>query len=252
MDRTALHENDNLEQLVIAQLSDSNRPDWFTSYTIAFRELMAYYRCAMVEVAARFDVLDQEFSLKFDHNPIEAVKTRLKAPQSIFDKLRRHQQAMTIDSIEENLSDVAGVRIICAFTSDIYALADAFLKQDDIKLLYRKDYIRSPKENGYRSLHLIVETPIYLLDHKRSMKVEVQLRTIAMDWWASLEHKITYKKDLALPEEAYRQLTACAEAAAALDNRMESIALTARFLEADKYKDATAEMTGSEDRNADQ
>ena len=122
---------------------------------------MAYYRCAMMEVSAKFNVLNEELSLQYDRNPIETIKTRLKSPESIVEKLQRRGYPFTVESIEKNLNDVAGVRVICSYTSDIYMLADAFIRQDDITLLERKDYIEDPKPNGYRSLHLIVEIPIF-------------------------------------------------------------------------------------------
>ena len=130
---------------------------------------------------------------------------------------------MTVDNIENNMHDVAGVRVICGFPSDIYTLSEAFLNQDDITLIERKDYMANPKPNGYRSLHLIVEIPIFLHDEKKPMKVEVQFRTISMDWWASLEHKIRYKKDVKVPKDIAEELRECAEAAAILDGRMEQI-----------------------------
>lgn len=157
------------------------------------RELMAYYQCAMMEVETKFKVLSQELSLEYDRNPIETIKTRLKSMDSITDKLLDRGFSLTLENIEQQLNDVAGVRVICGLPSDIYELADAFLRQDDVRLIMKKDYIANPKENGYRSLHLIVEIPIFLHDEKKMMKVEVQLRTISMDWWASLEHKIRYK-----------------------------------------------------------
>ena len=186
-------------------------------------ELLAYYRCAMMEVETKFRVLNEELSLEYDRNPIETIKTRLKSVDSIADKLSRQNLAMTVDNIENNMHDVAGVRVICGFPSDIYTLSEAFLNQDDITLIERKDYMANPKPNGYRSLHLIVEIPIYLHDEKKPMKVEVQFRTISMDWWASLEHKIRYKKDVKVPKDIADELRECAEAAAILDNRMEQI-----------------------------
>ena len=128
-----------------------------------------------------------------------------------------------VENVENHIFDVAGIRVICGFPSDIYALSEAFLRQDDIRLVERKDYIKTPKANGYRSLHLIVEVPIFLHDEKKLMKVEVQFRTMAMDWWASLEHKIRYKKDVEVSPEIARELYACAEIADNLDQRMESI-----------------------------
>ena len=197
--------------------------EWLKSYAAPYKELMAYYRCAMMEVETKFRVLNEELSLEYDRNPIETIKTRLKSVESIGDKLSGMNKPITVESIEENLKDVAGVRVICGLPSDIYTLADAFLRQDDIVLIKKKDYIANPKTNGYRSLHLIVEIPIFLLDEKKMMKVEVQLRTISMDWWSSLEHKFRYKKDVAVPEEIDLELKECAEAAAILDRKMESI-----------------------------
>ena len=197
--------------------------DWIKSYAAPYKELMAYYKCAMMEVETKFRVLNEELSLEYDRNPIETIKTRLKSVESIGDKLMALKAPITVDSIEHNLHDVAGVRVICGFPSDIYTLADAFLNQDDITLIEKKDYIANPKPNGYRSLHLIVEIPIFLHDEKKKMKVEVQFRTISMDWWASLEHKIRYKKDVQVPNGVAEELKECAEAAAVLDTRMEQI-----------------------------
>lgn len=188
-----------------------------------YKELMAYYRCAMMVVAGKFNVLSEELSLEYDRNPIETIKTRLKAPESILEKLQRRGLPVTVESIEENIHDVAGVRVVCSYTSDIYALAETFSRQDDIRVLETKDYIRTPKPNGYRSLHLIVETPIYLHTEKRLMKVEVQFRTISMDFWASLEHKIRYKKNLPDNSDMEKELLDCAELSAQLEQRMERI-----------------------------
>ena len=193
------------------------------NYALPYRELMSYYRCAMMEVETKFNVLNEELSLQYDRNPIETIKTRLKSPESILEKLHRKNHPVTVDSIEQNLNDIAGVRVICAFPSDIYQLEEAFLKQDDIRLVERKDYIANPKSNGYRSLHLIVEIPIFLHDHKRLMRVEVQFRTISMDWWASLEHKIRYKKGLQESDHVDQELFECAQMSAELDSRMEKL-----------------------------
>lgn len=191
--------------------------------TLPYRELMAYCRCTMMEVEAKFRVLNEELALKFDRNPIEAIHTRLKTTESILNKMLRHDYPITTESIEENLNDIAGIRVLCTFPSDIPMLEESFLQQDNIHLLKRKDYISNPKPNGYRSLHLIVETPIYLHDTKRLMKAEVQLRTLSMDWWASLEHTIRYKKDIDFSAELVHKLWRCAEEAAVLDKRMEEI-----------------------------
>ena len=214
---------ENLNRMLLSVLPEKQITKWIKSYAAPYKELMAYYKCAMMEVETKFRVLSEELSLEYDRNPIETIKTRLKSVESIGDKMSRLNLPLTVDNIEQNLNDVAGVRIICGFPSDIYTLADAFLRQDDITLVKRKDYIENPKSNGYRSLHLIVEIPIFLHDEKKRMKVEVQFRTISMDWWASLEHKIRYKKDVLIPDGVVDELKDCAEAAATLDKRMESI-----------------------------
>ena len=191
-----------------------------------FQELMAYYRCAIMEVETKFRVLDIQLSIQNENNPIETIKTRLKRPESILAKLQRRGHPLTIESIEKNLFDIAGVRVICSFPEDIYRVADCLLRQDDIRLIERKDYIKHPKDNGYRSLHLIIEVPIFLQTEKRMMKVEVQLRTIAMDFWASLEHKLRYKKNMDAVEDyalVSQRLKACAELSANLDTQMEAI-----------------------------
>ena len=168
-------------------------------------------------------MLNEEFSLQIDRNPIESIKTRIKSMDSIVEKLHRNHLPMNNTSIEQNLNDIAGIRVICSFPQDVYLLARALLKQDDIVLISKKDYIQHPKPNGYRSLHLIVAVPIFLAEEKRIMKVEIQLRTIAMDFWASLEHQLRYKKDVEYGEELTQELRDCAEASAELDLRMEAI-----------------------------
>lgn len=190
-----------------------------------FYELMAYYRCAMMEVETKFRVLDEHFSLKYNSNPIESIKSRLKAPESIAEKLSRRGFPLTIESIEKNIYDVAGVRVICSFPRDIYMLADLLLMQDDVVLVEKRDYIKNPKPSGYRSLHLIVEVPIYLHSGKKMVKVEVQLRTIAMDFWASIEHKLRYKNNINKKEvkTIAEELLECSRVSAMLDKRMEQI-----------------------------
>ena len=189
----------------------------------AFMKLMAYYRCAMMEIETKFNVLNQEFSLRYDRNPISSIKSRLKSPASIREKLTRRGIDVTIENIETCLNDVAGVRVICAFPEDVRTIANALLGQDDVELIERKDYILNPKENGYRSLHLIVAVPIYLAHEKRKMRVELQLRTIAMDFWASLEHQLRYKKDVVFTDEMAKELKFCADLSAELDRRMDHL-----------------------------
>lgn len=190
-----------------------------------FDLLMSYYECAIMEIETKFRVLNHELSLEYDNNPIESIKTRVKSYDSILKKIRRKNIPLNLQAIEENLKDIAGVRVICSFPDDIYKLAESFLKQDDITLIERKDYIKNPKPSGYRSLHLIVQVPIFLQNEKKMVNVEVQFRTIAMDFWASLDHKMRYKKELSdeeveiLQEELYD----CARQSAALDERMQEI-----------------------------
>ncbi len=210
------------EHNIIPRARNSVRK-WMKEQSLPYKELISYYTCAMMEVETRFRVLDEDFSIKYDRNPIETIKTRIKSFDSIMDKLSRNSYPLTVESIENNLNDVAGVRVICSFQSDVYQLAEAFLSQDGVQLLVRKDYISNPKPSGYRSLHLVVAVPIFLHDHKKLMKVEVQFRTLAMDWWASVEHTIRYKKDVELSEQAAKELFECAEMSDALDRRMEYI-----------------------------
>lgn len=188
-----------------------------------YRTLMMRYECAMLEVKTKLDVLNTELSLHTSRNPFESIKCRIKSPQSIMNKLKKHDLPLTVESIEENLNDVAGIRVICSFPDDIYKLVDCLLAQDDITLIERKDYIKEPKSNGYRSYHLIVEVPIFLTNEKKPMRVEVQFRTIAMDFWASLEHKLKYKKNIKNSESISEELYFCADLISQLDRRMQQI-----------------------------
>lgn len=192
--------------------------------TRPFAELMMRYKCAMLEVKTKLDVLNTQLSLENDRNPFESIECRLKSVPSIIEKLNRKGLELSAESIEKNLNDVAGIRVICSFPEDIYILAEELCSQDDIRLIARKDYIKNPKPNGYRSLHLIVEIPIFLMPEKKFMRVEVQFRTIAMDFWASLEHKLKYKKDIKNDvEQISEELRECAEEISRLDMKMQSI-----------------------------
>ena len=212
------------ERKIASVLSKDDVAD-IEDYFSKVQKLMSEYRCAILEVKTKFKVLDEQFSLLHERNPIEDIESRLKSPESIFGKLERKNLPLTIESIEREISDVAGVRVICSFVDDIYMLADCLLQQDDVKLIKYKDYIKNPKPNGYRSLHLIVEVPIFLQNEKKHMKVEVQLRTIAMECWANLEHKLRYKKSLS-DETAIltaQELQECAELSAVLDSKMQKV-----------------------------
>lgn len=207
----------------LMQKIDSDTVEWIQEKMKDFDLLMAYYRCALMEIETKFKVLNEEFSLEHDRNPISSIKSRIKSFDSITEKVDRKDLPFDVDSVEKYINDVAGIRVICTFPEDVYLLTDALLKQDDIMLIRKKDYIAEPKENGYRSLHLIVAVPIYLAHEKRLMKVEIQLRTLAMDFWASLEHQLRYKKDFEFTEEMADELKLCAEQSATLDLRMEAL-----------------------------
>ena len=213
-----------VEERLVAALSEGSMARMMGTLE-KLKRLMSYYRCAIMEIETKFRVLDEQFSLRHERNPIDTIKSRLKSPESILEKLNRRGYPNTLSSVESNLTDIAGVRVICSFKDDIYMLADCLLKQDDVKLIAAKDYIKNPKPNGYRSLHLIVETPIYLQDGKRQMKAEVQLRTIAMEFWANLEHKLRYKKNLPpeLAAATAKRLYDCAERSALLDDEMQRV-----------------------------
>ena len=187
--------------------------------------MLLNYQCAMMAVETKFNILNERLSIKGENNPIEAIKSRVKSLDSIIRKLEKYHWPLTIESAEENLRDVAGVRVICSFVDDIYRIEKCFLEQEDVTLVIPKDYIKNPKPSGYRSLHLIVKTPVYTEKGRKDVLVEVQMRTIAMDFWASLEHKLRYKKNLSpeSTEQLARELEACAEESAKLDEKMLSI-----------------------------
>lgn len=195
------------------------------NYTLPIRELLVYYECAILELETKFKVLDLQFNIAHHRNPIESINSRLKSVDRIVRKLKKYGCPLTIESIEENLWDVAGIRVICSFKEDIYFLEKNLAQQDDIKVIMRKDYIKNPKENGYRSLHLRLEVPIFLASgNKKWVKAEVQFRTIAMDFWASLEHKIRYDKllkgDL---DKINREILECASMCSELDDKMQKV-----------------------------
>lgn len=187
--------------------------------------MLMNYQCAVMEVETKFNILNNRLSIQEEHNPIEFIKSRVKSLDSIIRKLEKLQLPITIESVEESLRDVAGVRVVCSFVDDIYAIAENFLAQEDVTLIQRKDYIQNPKPSGYRSLHLIIKTPVYTENGKKDMFVEVQMRTIAMDFWSSLEHKLRYKKNLnpQIAGQLARELEACAAESAKLDEKMLSI-----------------------------
>ena len=212
-------------QLIVNQLKARVAPDEIISTMEEYKQLMTKYGCAIREVRTKFEVLNDELSIKSNRNPIHAIDSRVKSQESVLDKLNRKNLSFTLENIQQELSDVAGIRVICDFVDDIYEIADMLLKQDDIKLINYKDYIRAPKPNGYRSYHMIVEIPVFFSEGRENLKVEVQLRTIAMDFWASLEHELRYKKDLdeSVSSSISAQLLECASTIADMDSKMQDI-----------------------------
>lgn len=198
-------------------------PDSFLSEALQFREQMMMYSCAIREVKTKLEVLNDDLAVRYQRNPIQMIKSRVKKPASILEKLKRRGYPVTVKSISENLYDVAGIRVVCSFIDDIYMVGEMLARQDDVKVLMVKDYIRCPKVNGYRSYHMIIEIPVFFSDRTERMKVEVQIRTIAMDFWASLDHQMKYKKDLDDSGEISEELKECAEIIAQTDIKMQSI-----------------------------
>ena len=187
-----------------------------------FSDLRMRYQAAIKEVSTKLEVLDNEYSVRYDYNPIHHMQCRIKSIESIMDKIERKGWPKEIESVYK-VMDFAGVRVVCNYIDDIYTVEESLLRQDDIKLLKRKDYIKKPKESGYRSLHLVVEVPIFLSDRTYHMPVEIQIRTIAMDTWASLEHELKYKRKKELPGYVVQELRNCARSMAELDASMERI-----------------------------
>lgn len=185
-----------------------------------WKSVMFLYNSALKGISTKIEILNNEFIHIYNYNPIEHVKSRLKTPESIVSKLKRYGWDVTIENMTEKLSDIAGIRIICSFISDIYQIADMISRQSDVTVLYVKDYIKNPKPNGYKSYHMVVTIPIYLTDGPVETKVEIQIRTIAMDFWASLEHKIYYKFEGEGPPYLQKELKACADVVDMLDARM--------------------------------
>lgn len=190
---------------------------------VEYKELLMTYSCAIKEIRTKFEVLNTEFNIRYQRNPINFINTRLKRSSSIAGKLERLELPFSIENIEQNIHDVAGVRVICSYVDDIYLLAKALIQQDDIHLIRQKDYIANPKPNGYRSLHLIVSVPVFFANQTKNVEVEVQIRTIAMDFWASLEHQLKYKHAIVNEEAIVKELKACADIISSTDIRMLNI-----------------------------
>ena len=185
-----------------------------------WNEVTLVYNSALKQINTKLEILNDEFQHVHKYNPIEHIKSRLKTPESIVKKLRKYGVDSTIENMVVYVNDIAGIRIICSFTDDIYQIADMLSKQEDIKVMEVRDYIKNPKPSGYMSYHMLVTIPVYLSDRIVETKVEIQIRTVAMDFWASLEHKINYKFEGNAPEHIKNELVECAQMVAKLDNRM--------------------------------
>lgn len=210
----------------VKQLFPANTGELLVEEMYKFIEMEHLYESAIREVKTKLEILDSEFRTKYAYNPIHHIEDRLKSPKSIFEKLHRKEKAFNVESAKSNLHDIAGIRVICNYIDDIYTVADLLTAQDDVKLIKRKDYIREPKPNGYRSLHLVIQTPVYLSEAKEEVFVEVQIRTIAMDFWASLEHELKYKTDTEVSADLAARMKRCAETIAATDAEMQEICKT--------------------------
>lgn len=220
----SMNPNSELNQSIVNVPDLVEVPDLLLKQAYQFQEAMMMYTCAIREVKTKLEVLNDELSVRNSRNPIEMVKSRVKKPVSIVEKLQRRGLPISLESMMENLDDVAGIRVICSFLDDIYAVSDMLTRQDDVHILAIKDYIRHPKPNGYRSYHMIVEIPVFFSDRKKWMRVEVQIRTIAMDFWASLDHQLKYKKEVGdYSEEISKELKECADVIAKTDERMLNI-----------------------------
>ena len=218
-------ESNNTEMMIFPQVDRAiyDQRKRVAGTVIDYKEMRMRYSCAIKEVRTKFDVLNSEFNVRYRRNPITSISSRLKSSSSIMNKLSRKGLDFTLENVENNLYDVAGIRVVCSYVDDIYVLAQALAKQDDITVIKEKDYIKNPKPNGYRSYHMIVSVPVFFSDQTKDMAVEVQIRTIAMDFWASLEHQLKYKQDVPNQREIVEQLTDCAERIAAVDEQMRQV-----------------------------
>ena len=224
-------QDENILLPIHSSVQNMSIPDDFYKMAFQFQQIMMIYESAIKQVETKLEILNKENKVSRKRNPIETIKSRIKSPESIAKKLEKKNLPVTFESMMENLNDIAGVRVICPYISDIYTVRDMLLKQPDMKLLIQNDYIENPKESGYRSLHLVVEIPVYLSKTAHKVKVEIQLRTIAMDFWASLEHQLRYKTTTKVPDSVRRELFRVAETIAMTDREMEEIAIELQTLD---------------------
>lgn len=231
----------SLENELSLNINHAQLDEYFNTFIdtlLGYKEMMLSYDCAIKEVRTKFDILDTEFKVKHSRDPISSIDSRLKSNSSLMEKVGRLGIEPDVETIQEHIEDIAGVRIVCNYIDDIYKIADAFVSQSDVTLLKKKDYIANPKPNGYRSLHLIVSVPVFFASTKKDVKVEVQIRTIAMDFWASLEHQMKYKKSEL--DDAYSILTElkmCADIIARTDEKMQNIRESIDSLQNEQVED---------------
>ncbi len=216
-------------EVIIRQAAEDNKkiladPSEILNTAMEFQQLLMLYESGIKQITTKFEILEDEFESKHQRNPISSISSRIKEPLSIASKLQRKGLSVTIDNMVNKLYDIAGIRVTCPFISDVYHVTQMLLAQGDIELIEMKDYIKNPKESGYRSLHVIVKVSVYFSDQKRAIPVEIQIRTIAMDFWASLEHQLHYKKDYPMPADIKEELRSIADSIEANDIRMQALA----------------------------
>lgn len=215
--------NENIKRIkMLDSIIYSKEPGIFLEKAKLFQEYLMMYDCAAKEIMTKLEILNEDLKFKYGRSPMEFIQSRIKSPESIIEKLQRKGNDVILDSLQQ-IEDIAGIRIVCSFIDDIYEIAEMLISQDDVTLLSCTDYICCPKSNGYRSYHMIIEIPVFFSDRKLPMKVEIQIRTIAMDFWASLEHKLKYKKDVKNSTELTEKLKHCADVIAKTDLEMQDI-----------------------------
>ena len=228
MEKSNIHVPSPLPSIIKNSVSSQTN---FYKLAMQLQQMIMVYESGIKQIETKLDILNKENKIAGRRNSIETVKSRIKTPQSIIEKLEKKGLPISFTSMMENLNDIAGIRVICPYISDIYNIKNMLLKHPDITLIEEKDYIKDPKESGYRSLHLVVEIPVYLSESTHNVKVEIQLRTIAMDFWATLEHELRYKTTTSVPESVRRELKRVAENIAMTDKEMEEIAIELQHLE---------------------
>jgi len=220
-----------MDQIPAIVSNTLSNPDEFYKMALEAQSMQMLFDSAIKQIETKLDIWNKENKITGRRNYIESTKSRIKSPQSIIAKLEKKNLPFTFESLRKNLDDIAGIRVICPYIADIYTVRDILLNQPDIKLLKEDDYIKNPKESGYRSYHMVIETPVYLSQSTQNVKVEIQIRTIAMDFWASLEHELRYKTETAIPPSIRRELHRVAETIAMTDQEMQEIALELQHLD---------------------